>query len=138
MEDKISAWYIPEDNRDQVYFCSGGVLRWITFAANSLRNKRNSRNGKSLKEDMLAIERTILETLQGDCDAFVSGLSIVDRNDLSDAFPNLIAGKAFANNFKPLYDCGVVARVESTEFGMGRVKIVSTLAAAAAQRALSK
>lgn len=137
MADKKSRWYINPTVRNQVYFCSGGILRWLTTAATKLKDIASSRGGKTKKGDTEIVEDLVFDSMLSNCMKFFERLSPKKLDDAVNMFSLLIIGKAKARLYKPLYDCGVVARAESTMIGLDKVEFVSPMAAAAAQRAFA-
>lgn len=133
-------WFIPNDSRKAVYFCTGGILRSLIDAADLLQKLRDQRGDKGKVSDVDEVEHLIMSQLQDNCARYVDSLSTEEKKTAYNEFPSLARGDAMATNFKTLYDTGVVARspMKSSSGGLYRVQLVSALASAAVRRALAR
>ena len=115
------AFIADEQLRVHVAFIAGGVLRRLVFGADLARGKRNSKEVREL------IWHDLWVPMAEDCSRWLSAIPAgTDRLAAAESALGLVRGELTWSRAKPLYDDGLVARMESYYF----VVPVSPVAAA--------
>ncbi len=131
MKSPIPSFHIQSDARGLVYDYAGGILRFHLMAADSLTVAKRDRNANIT----LALD-PIRHYLQESCENCLSKIEPKISSVMLAHLDSLFDGTAVANDFKPLYDSGVLTRIDARMWGKEFVKPISKLALVMLYKAL--
>ena len=124
MDSSILSLHVEKKNQRLVYERTGGILHYQFRAAANLAAAK--RNGDTDAVGALGFIRC---DIQDKCKQFLATLDPKIAAEMFDNFRSLVSGTAEVENFKPLYDNGVVTRVKSNEpYTLEFVKPISLVA----------